>query len=204
VLRIRLQKGGNLDVLVPPSLAMRVSPIVSSDIISLPNLQRGRKLTGNDGFLSTLLGDTKARELLTVSALHCTIAGHPSRIKQEASLPVGIAGTDYTATLADVLRFQAGELQAFRTEVRPWLENENEPTGDVVIFNGSAAYLRWSPPATPGTYVVLLDATEPHFPDAAQAIQAQYFQRATTPEVPVTLKGWPGIPLSVFGKGVAR
>lgn len=195
VVRIRVQGGGNLEHLVPSSRACQISPIQNSvGSIRLPSQQRGRPLTGNEAFLSSLLGDSIARKMLTISERHCTIVGHS--IAPEASLLLRLVGETLSGSVSDILRLRTGNLQAFRSEMCQSLDQETWPKPDVIVFNGSRAYLRSYTEAA-ATQIVFLDPTEPQFSDALQVLQSEYYQRVTV-NVPLQFKSWPGLTSILF------
>ncbi|HEV7842648.1 MAG TPA: hypothetical protein VGO69_03085, partial [Pyrinomonadaceae bacterium] len=141
------------------------------------------------------LGEENVSDFAMRSRLDCLVVGRLSSLRQEItetsfrsylSTDSFLDSTDESlvGTLLDILRVRKfmSEGKAYRTDAVA-ANSQNVPavarnsTPSVVIFDGSAGFVKWRGCWRSSHWIAILDATEPNFNEAARALNAEYVDR---------------------------
>jgi len=207
------EKGGGLVEYVRSKDSLRVQ-ISETEVTKLPRTQVGRKVVAHEGFLTSLLGRENASRVALSSRLDCEIIGRIGLFgietkRTQFSLQPNCLPSEM-GTLQDLLRVRQflGENDSYRSEIikavgmmEPSVSTKENP--HVVVFDGSAGFLKWRNNRRRSHWIVILDRSETNFQDAVQAINGEYMGRepdqASPKELPRTP---PGVELLIYRERV--
>lgn len=175
----------------------------------LPDRQTGRLVAPVCSFARRFLGEENVNDFAMRSRLDCLVVGRLSSLRQEItetnfrsylSTDSFLDSTDEAleGTLLDILRVRKfmSEGKAYRTDAVA-ANSQNVPivvrnsAPSVVIFDGSAGFVKWRGCWRSSHWVAILDATEPSFDEAARALNAEYVNRLDDEEPDVDVPPTP-------------
>ncbi len=173
-------------------------PAEADTIVSpkdLPERQTGRLVAPICPFTRRFLGEDAVKDFALRSRLDCLIVGRLSLLRQEilettfrsflsADNLSDSADEAHEGTLIDILRVDKfmSEGKAYRTDavaanVSGVSEASHHAVPHVVVFDGSAGFSKWRDFWRASHWIVLLDATESNFDEAARLLNAEYVNR---------------------------
>lgn len=147
-----------------------------------PNLKKGPHLQKNDSnFLSRIVDKKIAYRYSTNSNLECIIIGNKVALRQEISSQA-IKSQESLGSFQDILQirsFVTSKGASYHTDILSGKRNKTMK-GDfsgIVIFDGANAFLKSRDYWLKSHNIVLLDRTEPHFQEAVDVINQNYYSR---------------------------
>lgn len=218
VIRVQVQssepgRSGALTHLIDENRAYQVQP--AKDFGALPRHPIEREDRFANNFVESILGAADPIQLGLKPRVVCTFIGHRNTLEQEIRQTVLAVHHDgllrAKGTLQDVLRvdcFMSDE-QIHRCALI--LPSSSLQTSDVVdkiesvvVFDGSAGYLKWGTKWPRQHLVIVLDRADPFFHEVIIEINSRFLQNHVNAENTIDISGAPpGTELFIFQEEVA-
>ncbi|MDQ3685871.1 MAG: hypothetical protein M3430_09745 [Acidobacteriota bacterium] len=192
---IKIQLPADADAIVSPQ--------------DLPERQNGRLVAPISPFTQRFLGEDAVKDFALRSRLDCLIVGRLSILRQEIlettfssllsadNLPDS-ADEAHEGKLIDILRVDKfmSEGKAYRTDAvaansSGVAEAAHHAVPHVVVFDSSTGFSKWRHCWRASHWIVLLDATESNFDEAARLLNAEYVNRFGDDDMPAELPAPP-------------
>ena len=168
---------------LPESQSARVQV---SDDAQIAQRARRTQIRINETFVRRVLRAVDPLTFATTPRVHAMIVSHLSTLRFEVQVPFSaqVSGQGCVGTLNDLLGLRplASGGQSFRTGVHP-IDARKDPSHDltdsrtVVLFDGSAAFLRWQHAFSSWDAIVVLSRTETRLAEAADLLNQMYLRR---------------------------
>jgi hypothetical protein len=180
------RESGGLIQWLPLSYAHRIR-VANEASTDLPKKQKAAPIIGNAAFVRHVLNISDVSEFALNARSDCLIVGAINTLRAETTGTQFSAGergaADTQGTLNDVLRVRQflAEREPHHSEVFKRLAEvpPASTAGDrahAVVFDGSAAFLRLRSHFQHSHRIVVLERTDPHLEEAAEAFKAGYIE----------------------------
>lgn len=164
--------------------------VAETQIESISDRQIGHKLYSSSRFITSFLKGTP-EEFIAKASYEALIIGQVNTLRREiVETQFGIQdenGNIYPGRLQDILRVRKfmGAKEAYWTDVGPTSKSyADEQIPQVVIFDGTNAFLRHSHIFKDSHWIILMEYTDTDFEAGVNAITQRYVQyRIGTPEL---------------------
>lgn len=168
---------------LPESQSARVQV---SDDVRITQRARRTQIKINERFVRGVLRGVDPLAFATTPHVHAIIVSHLSALRFEVQTPfwAQLDGRGCVGTLNDLLGLRplASGGQSFRTGVHP-IDARKDPSHEltdrstVVLFDGSAAFLKWQHAFASWDAIVVLSRTETRLAEASNLLNQMYLRR---------------------------
>lgn len=191
VIKVQVQKdherkSGGETYLLSADKILSVSIAAQSDF-DLPNNPTGRKVSVSDNLARSLLSQSDFTRLTLESFLACIIVGRTNILRQEFKntkfAAASKSGTSIKGTIQEIIKVRKflGGLKTYNCNVlasNSWKPPKvvRRDVCDTVIFDGEMGFLKWRDRFESLNWIVVLDRTDPRYPEAETVLIQDYVQ----------------------------